>query len=131
METLGFPLILLGIIWGLLMPVLKVIEMLNERRDKIVDSKSGLTLEHRWHIFFNDWLSVAVAAYLLFFAIVALFWIAPSFIEDAALRQAVTFWFRFVSGIIFLIFTAIGITTAFFDCRLMLAALRKKPSTQS
>src|SRR4051812_17877663 len=37
MDSVGLPLLLLAAIWGAFSPMLKAVEMLNERRDKILD----------------------------------------------------------------------------------------------
>jgi hypothetical protein len=55
MDTIGLPLLLLAAIWGSYTSSLKALEMANEHRDKILDTESKLTLEHRWWMLSSAW----------------------------------------------------------------------------
>src|SRR5436853_6552467 len=60
-DAIGLPLILLGAVWGAFSPMLKAIEMMNERRDKILDPDSRLAVPHRRLMLYSDWLAIAIA----------------------------------------------------------------------
>jgi hypothetical protein len=124
-DSIGLPLILLGAVWGAFSPILKAIEMMNERRDRILDPDSKLTVGHRKLMLYSDWLAIAIATYVFALFIGSLILIAPSFLEikQEEMRSRATWVFDTV-GAIFLTTATIGMLTSIFDFLTILRHLR-------
>ena len=113
MDAIGLPLILLAAVWGAFSPILKAVEMLNERRDKILDPDSKLTVPHRKLTLYSDWLAIMIATYVFAGFIGSLIIIAPEFaeIKQPQLRAKANLVFNIV-GAIFLVTATIGLATS-------------------
>ena len=129
MNNLALPLLLLGAIWGLFSPMLKAIEMMNERRDRILDPASKLAVWHRQLILYSDWLTIFAAAYAFVAFIGLLVYYSPDFVDvdgqgPPGGTHAIYRW----TGAILCISSFVGFASGFFDFRAMkryLAQLEK------
>jgi len=77
----ALPFVLLAITWAGFTPLLKLAEMINERRDKILDAESKMPLRQRKQLLYSDWLlylSMGVC-YLLIFTV--MFAVLPEYLS--------------------------------------------------
>ena len=119
-TAIGLPLLLLAAVWGAFSPILTAIKMMNERRDKILDPASKLTVSHRRLILYSDWLPIVAATYLFAGFIGSLIIVAPHFanINPVEARSKARMVFAIV-GAIFLLTSTIGLATSVLDFRMM------------
>ena len=96
--------------------MLKAMEMANERRDRILDTESKLTLEHRWLMLYSDWVGIFLGAHCFLGFIVMLLLFSPSFVsgahENVKLLAGILF---FITGGIFVIIMVLGFTAGVGD----------------
>lgn len=128
MEKLGFPFLLVGTVWGLFTPALKVIEMTNDRRDKILSPDSKFDLAHKKLILYSDWLTLWVAMYVYAIAlgVLTLFYpvlMPPEFVATRAARVAC-----YATGLVILASAAAGIASGLLDFRHMRRHLNEAAS---
>lgn len=118
--NLGLPLLLLAAMWGLFSPILKAVEMMNERRDKILDPESKLTVSHRRLMLWSDWLTIFLASYGFIAFIGFLVYYSPHFIESAqagfSTEGAIIYK---ITGGILVIVTVVGLVAGWFDFNYM------------
>jgi hypothetical protein len=125
MDSLGLPLVLLGAVWGAFSPVLKAIEMLNERRDKVLGHDPKLSLKHRKLLLYSDWLPIMLGAYTFLFIISAFILRAPEFANvKPDIKVRATEIFSWVSWIFFA-WAVAGLVGNVFDFWAMWAHLNK------
>jgi hypothetical protein len=115
-NGIGLPLLLLAAVWGAFGPILKAIQMMNERRDKILDPKSKLTVSHRKLMLYSDWLAIMIATYVFAGFIGLLIIKAPLFVDFKSPedKQKAVEVFEIV-GMIFLATAGIGLITGVLD----------------
>jgi hypothetical protein len=115
-------------LWGVFTPLLKAIEMLNERRDKIVDPNSNLTPRHRYLMLYSDWLAIYVASYAFLVVVGLLVFNSPSFFDADAAAEGIkrngNLIFQVV-GCAILAFGVIGLFTGVADFRAMRRAINE------
>ncbi len=118
MGSLSLPLLLLASIWGLFTPVLRAVEMMNERRDKILDSQSNLTAAHRRLLLYSDWLTIFLLAYSFVAFVGVLIYFSPDFVDlgQGAQRERTILVYK-ITGAIFFGISAVGLLSGFFDFR--------------
>jgi hypothetical protein len=84
MDKYGLPLLLIVVIWGLLPQILRVFEMLNERRDKILDpDPSKYSVEHRRLLYESDWKGLVAGVRVMFVGTAVLACISVVVLADA------------------------------------------------
>jgi hypothetical protein len=117
------PIILLAAIWAGFATLVKLAELLNERRDTILDTAGKLSYRHRLRVLYSDWLIYLgmVIFHLMVFAIV--FALLPTLLQSNGLAQnngdvvlQVLCYFAATSPILFIVIT---IVSGIKDYRLM------------
>jgi hypothetical protein len=121
MDTIGLPLLLLAALWVSYTSGLKALEMANEHRDKIFDTESKLTLEHRWLMLSSAW-GIFLGAHAFQGLIAMLLFFSPSFVSVAHenVKSLATILF-FITGGVFVAVMVVGFIWGVFD----FVALRK------
>src|SRR5262249_32551898 len=104
MDTIGLPLLLLAAIWGSYTSGLKALQMANEHRDKILDTESMLSLEHRWFLLSSAW-GIFLGAHAFQGLIAMLLFFSPSFVSVAHenMKLLATILFFITGGILVVI----------------------------
>jgi hypothetical protein len=111
MDKLGFPLFLLATLWGLFTPALKVIEMTNNWRDKIVSPESKLDPDHKKLILYSDWLSLWAAMYIYAIALGVLTLFYPALVTLETVAANAVRPACIATGLVILASAAAGIVT--------------------
>jgi hypothetical protein len=125
MDKLGIPVVLLVTMWGVFTPVLKAIEMLNERRDLVLNDSSCLDLKHRKLILYSDWVTLLVCTYMFVSFIGVIVCFTPEIAEDVSkLHWTIHVLFHTIGGILFVMGLG-GLGAGCFDYLAMRDHLRR------
>jgi hypothetical protein len=119
------PFVILAIVWAGFAPTLKLAEMINERRDKIMDvnPETYLPKQQRLTILYSDWLLYSAAGFFYLLIFVVMFVNLPYYLEQpTTLTSQILCYIAAIFPAIFCIVLVIGCKS---DYRKMIEFLDK------
>ena len=127
MTAIPLPIFLLGAIWAGFVPLVRLAEIVNERRDKILDAEGKMSHQHRRRILYSDW-SIYIGMVIFHLIVfIAIFAMLPDLL-DATGSTARTVCY--IAAVLPFLFVVLTLVSAIKDFRMMVSFLEKYKAQQ-